>query len=229
MDAIGRVAARHGLAVIEDNAHGCWGATAGVGWGRREPWPASVSTAQEHHLRRRGALLLNEEGHQPRRDRARKGPTAAFLPRRGGSHTWVGPAPATCSPMYWRPTSGAPRCGRNQAARSRVACPSNALAPHAAALGFQVPTVPAECEPAYHLFYLLLRDEPVRERLIAALRARSIRAISHYQPLHLSLAGRRFGRHLGCPVTESVCERVLRLPLYPTLRADERRRSSTWF
>jgi dTDP-4-amino-4,6-dideoxygalactose transaminase len=39
--------------------------------------------------------------------------------------------------------------------------------------------------------------------------------VFHYQPLHLSEMGHQFGGVQGdCPVTESVSERLLRLPFY---------------
>ncbi len=227
MDAIGRVAARHGLAVIEDNAHGLFGRYRGR-WLGTLGTMACLSFHESKNITcgEGGALLLNEAGLNSRAEIVREKGTnrSRFFRGEVDRYTWV----EAGSSYLLSDVLAAYLCGQLelwpeiQAARRRVfATYCNALAPHAAALGFQVPTVPAECEPAYHLFYLLLRDAPVREHLIAALRARSIRAISHYQPLHLSQAGRRFGRHLGCPVTESICDRVLRLPLYPALRADE--------
>jgi len=43
-------------------------------------------------------------------------------------------------------------------------------------------------------------------------------AIFHYLPLHLSIMGQRYGGKTGdCPVTESVSERLLRLPFYNDL------------
>jgi len=39
--------------------------------------------------------------------------------------------------------------------------------------------------------------------------------VFHYLPLHLSDMGKTFGGRLGdCPVTESVSDRLLRLPFY---------------
>ena len=46
-------------------------------------------------------------------------------------------------------------------------------------------------------------------------------SVFHYQPLHLSEAGRRYGGRAGdCPVTESVSDRVLRLPFFNDLDED---------
>jgi dTDP-4-amino-4,6-dideoxygalactose transaminase len=54
-----------------------------------------------------------------------------------------------------------------------------------------------------------------RQALIAHLSSKSILAVFHYLPLHLSTMGRRFGGKEGdCPVTEDVSVRLLRLPFY---------------
>ncbi len=53
---------------------------------------------------------------------------------------------------------------------------------------------------------------------MAQLAERGVETAVHYQPLHLSPAGRRLGGRPGeCPVTESVCDRLLRLPLHAEL------------
>jgi dTDP-4-amino-4,6-dideoxygalactose transaminase len=57
-----------------------------------------------------------------------------------------------------------------------------------------------------------------REGLIARLRERGILAVFHYQPLHLSEMGRRFGGvPAQCLVTEWVSQTLVRLPLFPSL------------
>jgi dTDP-4-amino-4,6-dideoxygalactose transaminase len=51
--------------------------------------------------------------------------------------------------------------------------------------------------------------------MIEHLKARGIQSVFHYLPLHISDVGQRFGGQTGdCPVTESVSERLLRLPCY---------------
>jgi dTDP-4-amino-4,6-dideoxygalactose transaminase len=73
-----------------------------------------------------------------------------------------------------------------------------------------------------HIFWLLLPDEPTRARLTAYLANLNINASFHYVPLHSAPAGRRFGRSMGeLPVTESVANRLLRLPLYLDLSDDD--------
>ena len=69
------------------------------------------------------------------------------------------------------------------------------------------------------------RAPGLRQALIAHLRGRGIIAVFHYQPLHLSDMGRRFGGKPGdCPVTEEVSDRLLRLPYYFELTLAEQQR-----
>jgi dTDP-4-amino-4,6-dideoxygalactose transaminase len=78
-----------------------------------------------------------------------------------------------------------------------------------------LPHIPPECDPNYHMFYILLADGSTRTALIDHLKSRSILAVFHYVPLHTSPMGRKMGYRAGMmPVTESVSERLLRLPFY---------------
>jgi len=84
------------------------------------------------------------------------------------------------------------------------------------------PTVPSECGSNYHMYYVLLEDEPCRAALIEHLRAQDIHAVFHYVPLHTSAMGKRMGYSAGMlPVTEQVSERLLRLPFYYQLTEAE--------
>lgn len=85
-----------------------------------------------------------------------------------------------------------------------------------------LPAIPPGVESNHHIFWILLRDEATRNRAIAFLRERGIGTAFHYLPLHLSPVGRSLGGKPGdCPVTESVSERLLRLPIYPSLTSDD--------
>jgi dTDP-4-amino-4,6-dideoxygalactose transaminase len=92
------------------------------------------------------------------------------------------------------------------------------LASWAAANGTAIPVVPSGVSPAHHIFHLVLPSLDVRTRLMAYLKERGIATVFHYQPLHLSPIGRKFGGKPGdCPVAESVADRLVRLPLFNTL------------
>lgn len=85
-----------------------------------------------------------------------------------------------------------------------------------------LPTIPPGVESNHHIFWLLFRDEAVRNRALAFFRERGIGTTFHYLPLHLSTVGRTLGGSPGdCPVTESVSGRLLRLPIYPSLTPEE--------
>jgi dTDP-4-amino-4,6-dideoxygalactose transaminase len=73
-----------------------------------------------------------------------------------------------------------------------------------------------------HIFYIILRSNDERTRLIDFLKKFSIYAIFHYIPLHTSPAGIKFGRTNGdLSNTESLSYRILRLPMYYEMSNDE--------
>ena len=42
-----------------------------------------------------------------------------------------------------------------------------------------------------------------------------VNAVFHYQPLHSSPAGKKYGRHSSpLPVTDDISERIIRLPMW---------------
>jgi dTDP-4-amino-4,6-dideoxygalactose transaminase len=76
-----------------------------------------------------------------------------------------------------------------------------------------------------HIYFVLLPDLNVRSALIASLKGKGISGVFHYVPLHSSPAGLRFGRTAGAlPVTQDIGERLLRLPLWPDMTAEDVRR-----
>ena len=79
------------------------------------------------------------------------------------------------------------------------------------------------------MFYMLMPSIEQRQALIEFLKAQGILSVFHYQPLHLSTMGRRFGGKPGDnPVTEDVSDRLLRLPFYNDLTdQDQDRVTST--
>jgi dTDP-4-amino-4,6-dideoxygalactose transaminase len=92
----------------------------------------------------------------------------------------------------------------------------------AASGSLTLPVIPADVRSNYHIFHLLLRDEETRNRALGFFRSKGIGTTFHYLPLHLSPVGKELGYAPGdFPVTESVCGRLLRLPIYPGLTAAE--------
>lgn len=83
----------------------------------------------------------------------------------------------------------------------------------------RLPYIPNHCESNYHIFFVLLRDETERNRVINKLRESGIGATFHYVPLHSSpFALRTLGTAcLKLPVTDRISGTLLRLPMYPQL------------
>ena len=72
------------------------------------------------------------------------------------------------------------------------------------------------------MIYLNHPSASARQGLIDHLKRRGILSVFHYLPLHLSEMGVKFGGRPGqCPITESVCDRLLRLPFYNDLTEAE--------
>lgn len=85
-----------------------------------------------------------------------------------------------------------------------------------------LPIIPPECESNYHMFYVVLNSLDERTRLIEHLKAQSILAVFHYVPLHTSPMGMAMGYRAGTlPVTETISERLLRLPMYYEMQESE--------
>ena len=77
------------------------------------------------------------------------------------------------------------------------------------------PIVPEECGHNAHMYYVLLSPEIDRQAVLDEFRRNEVLSVFHYVPLHSSPAGRRFGRaHGDLSVTNSVAQRLVRLPLF---------------
>jgi len=86
----------------------------------------------------------------------------------------------------------------------------------------EVPFIPEDCESNYHMFYILLKSEEVRHKLIESLRAKDITSVFHYVPLHTSPMGKSLGYKEGdLPVTEIISKRLIRLSFFKDLTIEE--------
>ena len=87
------------------------------------------------------------------------------------------------------------------------------------------PIVPAECQHNAHMYYILLQSESWRRKVLAGFKENGIDAVFHYVPLHSSPAGKRYGRaHADLPLTTSLSQRVVRLPMWLGLGEDQQQR-----
>lgn len=79
--------------------------------------------------------------------------------------------------------------------------------------------LPAEAEPAKHVYHLYVIRSGHRDKLREYLASQGIMTSIHYPvPIHLQEGYRFLGYHAGdLPVTKSITEQILSLPMYPEL------------
>jgi dTDP-4-amino-4,6-dideoxygalactose transaminase len=84
------------------------------------------------------------------------------------------------------------------------------------------PVIPDECTVNAHIYYLLLPGLKQRQQFIGMLKEAGILAVFHYVFLHDSPAGTAYGRvGSGMDVTNNVSARLVRLPLWIGLEAEQ--------
>jgi dTDP-4-amino-4,6-dideoxygalactose transaminase len=234
MDPILEIGARHKAPVIEDNAHGLFARYKGRPLGALGCLATqSFHETKNFHCGEGGALVINDPGYIDRAEIIREKGTnrSRFFRGQVDKYTWVDlgssylPSEIQAAFLLAQIEKRAEIMVRRASIFLRYQA---LLADWARSYGVLLPTVPEGCEPGFHVFYLILPSLPARQALISHLNARDITAVFHYQPLHSSPMGRRFGGRPGdCPVTESISDRLLRLPLFYDLSDDELERVVT--
>jgi dTDP-4-amino-4,6-dideoxygalactose transaminase len=227
MDTIMSIADRRGIAVVEDNAHGLFGRYKGQLLGTF----GGLATQSFHETKNiycgeGGALVINQASLIERAEVLREKGTnrSAFFRGQVDKYTWVDAgssyvisdclAAFLYAQLEQRERIGVARDG----VWHRYA---DGLKNWADEQGVGLPHVPPECQQSFHMFYVLMPTLESRQRLIEHLKDRGILSVFHYVPLHCSPMGRRFGGRVGdCPVTESISDRLLRLPFYNDLTED---------
>lgn len=224
MDVILEIANRHGVPVVEDNAHGLFGKYKGKLLGTFGAMASqSFHETKNFSCGEGGALLINDEKYIERAEIIREKGTnrSRFFRGQVDKYTWVDvgssylPSDVLAAFLFGQLEMRE----KIQTHRQRVwEMYQTGLVDWAQEHRVSLPFVPAHVEQAWHMFYLLLPDLDTRQRFIQHLRERSVYAVFHYLPLHLSDMGLKFGGQPGdCPVTESVSDRLVRLPFYNDL------------
>jgi len=226
MDAILRIAGRHGIAVVEDNAHGLFGRYKGKMLGTF----GCLATQSFHetkniHCGEGGALLINDPAMIERAEILREKGTnrSAFFRGQVDKYTWVdvGSSYVMSDCLAAFLYAQLERRAEITAARARIWNGyAGSLVDWAQANGVGLPYVPVHCQQPFHMFYLLMPSLESRQRLIAHLKTRGILSVFHYVPLDRSPMGKTYGV-FDCPHTQQVADTLLRLPLYNDLAAGQ--------
>ncbi len=222
---------RHGIPIIEDNAHGLFGKYEGR-------WLGSfgcLATQSFHETKNvtcgeGGALFINDPALAERAEilRAKGTNRNAFFRGQVDKYTWVDvgssyPPSDVLAALLYAQLERAERIQRRRhEIWNRYAVE---LADWAEEQQVLLPGVPAHCEHPAHLFYLVLPSLSDRQNFIEHAKSRGVSSVFHYQPLHLSPMGRAWGGREGqCPVTETISDRLTRLPLFFELTDEEQDR-----
>ncbi|MCE1254691.1 MAG: dTDP-4-amino-4,6-dideoxygalactose transaminase, partial [Anaerolineae bacterium] len=228
MDTILTIAARHNLPVVEDNAHGLFGKYKGKYLGTF----GCMATQSFHETKNitcgeGGAILINDIKYVDRAEIIREKGTNRSRFFRGviDRYTWVDigssylPSDILAAILFaqlenWQKIQ--------QKRKDIWDYYQTHLINWAEQNGVQLPFIPAECDQAYHMFYMVLPSLEIRQSLMAHLKERGIISVFHYQPLHLSDMGKNFGGKAGdCPVTERLGDCLLRLPMHYSLNEND--------
>ena len=228
MGAILAIASRHGVPVIEDNAHGLFSKYKGTYTGTL----GCLGTQSFHETKNftcgeGGALVVNDAELLERALVIREKGTNRSRYFRGevDKYSWVDlgssylPSDLLAAFLYAQLEARVEIQNKRREVWNRY---YESLADWAQSNDVRLPVISPECEQAHHMFYVLLPSIDHREWLIAHLKAQGILSVFHYSPLHLSEAGKKFAaRASNCPITEEISERLLRLPFYNDLGEDE--------
>jgi len=231
MRTIGKIAARHNLTVVEDNAHGLFGKYQGRYLGTFGALAAlSFHETKNFYCGEGGAIIVNDPAMADRADVIREKGTnrARFLEGRVEKYTWVDigsswlPSDLLAAFLYAQLEARERILEKRRRVWERYHA---SLSGWAAECNVRLPVVPKGCLQSYHMYYLIVPSSRSRAALIRHLRNRGILGVFHYHPLHLSDMGRHYGGKPGdCPVTEHVSERLIRLPFYNNLDSESQER-----
>jgi dTDP-4-amino-4,6-dideoxygalactose transaminase len=221
MSEISKIATEHGLRVIEDAAQAVNASYDGQSAGTIGDLGAfSFHETKNYASGEGGALLINDEALVERAEILREKGTDRSRFNRGqvDKYSWVDigssflPSDILAAVLFAQLES----LEEIDEMRSRVAGLYRQRLCELSKDGhIELPFVPENCRSNNHMFYILTRDQKTRSALIDHLKSKDILAVFHYVPLHNSPMGKK----LGCddrdlPVTQSVSERLVRLPLY---------------
>lgn len=221
------IAERHGVALIEDNAHGLGGKYQGSSLGSF----GDLSTLSFHETKNitcgeGGALVVNRPDLVERARILRdKGTNRwAYLDGQVDKYTWldIGSSWALSDLLAAILVGQLERRDLIQSRRMHIwDAYMRDLSPWAKDANIQLLKVPEGVEHTALLFYLRLPNISERNRFISDLARRGVNVVFRYQALHDSPAGRAFGNTADCPVSMSVSETLVRLPLFVGMTESE--------
>lgn len=225
------ICSSHGVALIEDNAHGLFATHRGQSLGSF----GQLSTLSFHETKNficgeGGALVINDPSYV---DRAHvlldKGTNRKqFLEGQTDKYTWQGHGSSfglsdvLAAFLLAQLEDSDSILMRRRAAHRRY---FELLSERADELGLTLPFQREGDRPADHMFYVLLPPETRRAEVIQQMKSDGISPTFHYVPLHSAPGAVELSdAPVPCPVTDEVSQRLLRLPFFNDISESEQAR-----
>jgi dTDP-4-amino-4,6-dideoxygalactose transaminase len=221
MDQIQSICKKHGLSIVEDNAHGLFGK-----YKHKYLGTFGILATQSFHETKNftcgegGALLINDPELIENAEIIREKGTnrSKFFRGQIDKYGWVdvGSSYLPSDMLAGFLLAQLENKEHIQAKRKAI---WNFYHEHlrnwADNFGIQQPVIPAHCGQSYHMYYLLFPSLAIRQEFIQFLREKGINAVFHYLPLNTSRMGLKFGAKPGdCPIAERVSDQLVRLPMH---------------
>jgi dTDP-4-amino-4,6-dideoxygalactose transaminase len=215
------IAAKYKLFLIEDNAHGLGGFHQGKELGSFGDFSTlSFHESKNIQCGEGGALIINNESFIERASIVREKGTnrSKFIKGQVQKYEWVdkGSSYLLSDILAGVLLSQLRNFKAIQSNRMKTwKVYDQELKAWASQNGVKTHFIPEGSHHTAHMYYLELKDEGTRTKLMNSLEKVGIDSVFHYQGLHKSPAGRKYGRALGnFDNTNRVESTLLRLPLF---------------
>ena len=221
MDQIMDIAKRHNLFVVEDAAQGIMATYKGRPLGSMGNFGClSFHETKNIHCGEGGALLINNEQYIERAEIIREKGTnrSKFFRGQVDKYRWVDigssylPGELTAAFL----AAQLEEAGNITRERLRIWNTYHEIfRDFEQSEKIRRPIIPKECKHNGHIYYLLLNKRYSRDTVLKKLKANGVNAVFHYQPLHSSPAGKKYGRTpFPLTITDDISERIIRLPMW---------------
>ncbi len=221
MDKIINIAKKHKLFVVEDNAQGVMSKYKGKSLGTIGDFGClSFHETKNYSMGEGGAILFNDNNYEEKAEIIREKGTnrSKFFRGQVDKYTWVDygssylPSELNAAYLF----AQLEKAKEINDFRLNVWNIYNNGLKYLENKGYiKLPYIPEYCEHNAHMYYIKTKDLKERTKLINFLHKKDIQAVFHYIPLHVSPAGKKFGKFFGEDIyTTKESEKLLRLPIY---------------
>ncbi|MEG0833425.1 MAG: dTDP-4-amino-4,6-dideoxygalactose transaminase, partial [Oscillospiraceae bacterium] len=228
MDAIMEIARRHKLYVVEDAAQGVMSTYKGEALGAIGDFGCySFHETKNYSAGEGGALLIRDKKYKESAEIMREKGTdrSQFFRGQIDKYTWQDKGSSylpseLCAAYLWAQLELADAINENRLKTWNTY--KDGLSELEKQGRIELPFIPENCVHNAHMFYIKTAGIDERTELIRFLKERGVMTVFHYVPLHSAPAGMQFGRFHGeDKYTTAESERILRLPLYYNIKAED--------